>query len=100
MWIRSAYDPPFSRDSFVGCYSIEELAEQMTGTSWTTGTAFYYRDLCFIQQVEGGDEWLTIRHGMAFESISVMPFIERGEFASLIIRLLTAAKEQCQRLEY
>lgn len=99
-WIRSAYDPPFTHTSFAGCYSIDELAEQMTGTSWTIGTAFYYRDLCFIQQVEGGDEWLTIRHGTAFESITVTPSVECGEFASLVRRLLTASKEQCQRLEY
>lgn len=99
-WIKTATDPPFTRDSFVGCYSVEELAESMSGTMWAIGTAFYYRDLCFIQQVEGGDEWLAIRHGIAFESMTVTPFVERGEFASLITRLLTATKEQCQRLEY
>ena len=99
-WIRTATDPPFTRDSFVGCYSVEELAESMSGTMWAVGTAFYYRDLCFIQQVEGGDEWLTIRHGIGFESMTLGSRIEDGTFASLVRRLLSASREECQRLEY
>ena len=99
-WIKTATDPPFTRNSFVGCYSIDELAEWISGTAWAIGTAFYYRDLCFIQQVEGGDEWLTIRHGIAFESMTLGPSIEDGTFVALVQRLLAASKEQCQRLEY
>lgn len=99
-WIRPADDPPFTRTSFIGCYSIEELEEQLGFGNWSLGTAFYYHDLCFINQIDGGDEWLTIRHGIAFESITFRSYIENGEFASLITRLLTASKEQCQRLEY
>ncbi|WP_433269000.1 DUF3846 domain-containing protein [Actinosynnema sp. CS-041913] len=99
-WIAAADDPPFTRSSFVGCYSVEELAEQIGHTSWSLGTAFYYRDLCFINQVDGGDEWLTIRHGVVFESITFMPYIEASTFASLIARLLAASKEACLRLEY
>ena len=53
-----------------------------------------------IQQVDGGDEWLTIRHGMAFESITFGPCIEDGTFASLVRRLLAASKEQCEMLRY
>lgn len=98
--IREAYDPSFRIDGFVGCYSVEELEEQIGHGNWSTGTAFYYRDLCFINQIDGGDEWLTIRHGIAFESITFGPIIERGEFASLVRRLLTASKDQCQELEY
>jgi Domain of unknown function (DUF3846) len=99
-WIRAADDPPFTRDSFVGCYSIEELAERIGHGNWCIGTTFYYRDLCFINQVEGGDEWLTIRHGIAFESMTLNPSIEDGTFESLVCRLLAATTEQCERLEY
>ncbi len=81
-WITEANDPPFTRDSFIGCFSIEELEGQLGFGNWTIGTAFYYHDLCFINQVDGGDEWLTIRHGIAFESITVGPFIENGEFVT------------------
>jgi Domain of unknown function (DUF3846) len=99
-WISSADDPPFTRNSFVGCYSIDELEENIGHGNWAIGTAFYYRDLCFINQVEGGDEWLTIRHGIAFESMTLEPVIEEGRFARLIRRLLTASKAQCQALTY
>lgn len=99
-WIKNADDPPFTKDSFTGCYSVEELAERISGASWAVGVAFYYRDLCFINQVEGGDEWLAIRHGIAFESVTAEPLIENGTFAQLVRRLLAASKEQCQRLEY
>jgi len=99
-WIREADDPPFTPDSFVGCYSIDELDEWIGHGNWSMGTAFYYRDLCFINQVEGGDEWLTIRHGIAFESMTLEPYIEEGRFERLARRLLTATKEQCQALTY
>ncbi|MEU0520921.1 hypothetical protein [Streptosporangium sp. NPDC006007] len=99
-WISSADDPPFTRNSFVGCYSVEELEENIGHGNWAIGTAFYYRDLCFINQVEGGDEWLTIRHGIAFESMTLEPSIEENRFARLIRRLLTATKAQCQALTY
>jgi len=71
-WIKMADDPPFTSASFVGCYSIEELAERIGHGNWCIGTAFYYHDLCFINQVEGGDEWLTIRHGIAPEGPSAL----------------------------
>ncbi|MEV6831201.1 DUF3846 domain-containing protein [Amycolatopsis sp. NPDC051102] len=99
-WISSADDPPFTRNSFVGCYSVDELEERIGHGNWAIGTAFYYRDLCFINQVEGGDEWLTIRHGIAFESMTLEPIIDEGRFAQLIRRLLTASKAQCQALTY
>lgn len=98
--IHEAYDPPFLIDGFVGCYSIEELEERIGHGNWSIGTSFYYRDLCFINQVNGGDEWLTIRHGIAFESITFGPSIEEGRFASLIRRLLAASEEQCRELTY
>lgn len=99
-WIVEAEDPPFTRDSFTGCFSVEELEERISFGNWSLGTAFYYRDLCLINQVNGGDEWLTIRHGIAFESITFGPAIERGGFAKLIRVLLAATKEQCQNLTY
>lgn len=99
-WIKEADDPAFTRGSFVGCYSVDELAEAIGHGNWTVGTAFYYRDLCFINQVEGGDEWLTIRHGIAFESMTLGPSIENGRFAPLVQRLLTASRQQCQSLKY
>jgi len=98
--IAAATDPPFTKNSFTGCYSVEELAERISKTAWPIGTTFYYRDLCFIQWVTGGDEWFAIRHGIVLESFELIPRITDGTFASLVHRLLTASKEQCERREY
>lgn len=99
-WIQEAWDPPFDRESFKRCHTVDELREELARIAWCVGTAFHYRDLCLINQVEGGDEWLTIRHGIAFESITFGGYIEHGEFESLINRLLAATKDQCEQLSY
>jgi hypothetical protein len=99
-WIAASCDPPFTRESFHECYTLIELEDRIGHGNWSVGVAFFYRDLCFINQVDGGDEWLTIRHGIAFESITVGPIIERGRFVSLVRRLLAATKQQCQELTY
>lgn len=99
-WIAQAYDPPFTKTSFYECTTPEELKEKFEHGNWCLGTAFHYRDVCFINQIDGGDEWLTIRHDMAFDSISWMLVIRNGEFHNLLNRLLRATPEQCRRLEY
>ena len=58
-WIREACDPPFTRKSFHRCATREELRERIWHGNWCLGQAFYLGDLCFIQQVDGGDEWLS-----------------------------------------
>lgn len=107
-WIREASDPPFTKDSFYGCQSIDELEERLDFTNWSLGQAFYYRNLCFINQVNGGDEWLTIKTfrdedrltSLAFESFTFSSYIEEGRFKNLILRLLKASQEDCRRLTY
>jgi hypothetical protein len=99
-WIVQAYDPPLTRACFYECRTPEELKEKLEHGNWCLGTAFYYLDICFINQVDGGDEWLTIRHGIPFESISWMIVIRAGQFHDLLNRLLSATPEQCPRLEY
>lgn len=107
-WIRHADDPQFTRASFYGCQSVEELEERLSFTNWSLGTAFYYRSLCFINQVNGGDEWLTVKafgdgsepNSLAFESITFERYIEEGRFKDLIGRLLKASREDCRRLTY
>lgn len=66
-WIKYAYDPPFSENSFCECSSIAELEERIGHGNWCLGTAFFYGNLCFINQVDGGDEWLTIKGDYAFD---------------------------------
>jgi hypothetical protein len=84
---------------------VTELQGRIGHGNWTLGQAFHLADLCFINQVDGGDEWLTIRSDItgkpfAFESITFGPMIARGEFAEFIGRLNAATDEQCRTLAY
>jgi len=78
--------------------------------NWCLGQAVLYKNLCFIQQVDGGDEWLTIKDfeggAISFESISFQHILdEHGEdgdknFDDYLARLLVASKEACLKLTY
>jgi hypothetical protein len=89
--------------TWVSC--IGELKAIMEHGNWAIRTAFVLGDLCFMQQVNGGDEWLTLKffkeHGwVSFESISFELVIRDGEFEDLIARLITASYEDCKGLNY
>jgi hypothetical protein len=102
-WISRACDPPFDKDSFYECKTLDELAEKLAKGNWCLGQAFYYKNLCFINQVNGGDEWLTIRDDLPFESISCGYIIKtRGKehFFALVEDMLKATREQLKNLEY
>jgi hypothetical protein len=99
-WIRRACDPPFTRKGFVECVDAAELAARLSHGNWCLGQAFFFGDLCFIQQVGGGDEWLVIKHNVAFESASCGHMIAHGTFADFLSRIGAATLEQCASLAY
>ena len=115
-WITRAVDPPFTETSFAECRTVDELLDRFEHGNWCLGQAFYLDDLCFIQQVDGGDEWLTIKQDLAFESISFGHIIRRdgppipqhlikyvrwaSEAWQLIEDLQRATLAQCKALEY
>lgn len=90
--------------SFTIFGTIEHLKDAFDHGNWCLGQAFIYNDLCFIQQVDGGDEWLTIkRFGdevLSFESISWKPYINDDSFEEQFSRLENATKQQCESLNY
>lgn len=93
-----------NKNSFTVFTDLNKLKEDMSHRNWCLGQAFVYHDLCFMNQVDGGGEWLTIKRfndeAISFESISMHLVIEDGEFEDLIERLEKATKEQCQTLDY
>lgn len=102
-WIRQAHDPEFTRTSFIECMTINTLVKKLRGGNWSLGQAFYYKNLCFINQVDGGDEWKVIRDDIDFESWSCGSVIrEYGEerFINQLNRMLAATDEQLRNLEY
>lgn len=92
-WISGAYDPPFTIASLTKTNSIEELKTLIQKGNWCLGQGFYYQNLCFIDQVDGGDEWLTIRADLDFNSFTFYYIIKSGQFETIINRLLNASNE-------
>lgn len=71
--IRKASDPPFTRDSFRNAEytDIGLMVDRILQSPyWCVGQPFYWRNVCFIDQVEGGDEWLVIIDEEPVESFS------------------------------
>jgi hypothetical protein len=61
---------------FVGIDDLDALAERFEHGNWSIRTVFLYGGLAFVQQVNGGDEWLALRQTApreweSFESISM-----------------------------
>jgi len=99
-WICWACDPAFTRKCFVECADAAGLAERLSHGNWCLGQSFFLGDLCFIQQVGGGDEWLVIKHNVAFESASCGTMIATVRFADFLARIQAATVEQCAALAY
>ncbi len=99
-WIREATDPPFTSDSFYTCRDEDELAEKLCGEhGWSLGATFVLDDLCFIQQVDGGSEWLVIKQHAAFESFSCR-VMGRERFLASLRGIQQATVAQCKALKY
>jgi hypothetical protein len=99
-WIRCAWDPPLTRQSFTRCADATELKAQLEHGNWCLGSAFYLGELCFIEQTGGGDEWLVVKQNIAFESASCGAMIANGRFDDFLSRIQAATTEQCARLAY
>ncbi|WP_336775100.1 hypothetical protein [Paenibacillus sp. MMO-58] len=87
-WIRAAEDPFFNRESFVVCETMEQLIEKFQRGNWSLGQAFVYKNLCFINQVNAGDEWLTIKDYKPFESITFKAVLRHQDGQAYIQELL------------
>lgn len=77
------------------------LREFFESGNWCLGQAIIYKELCFIQQVNGGDEWLTIKrfpNGNIedFESISWALIIKKDgvEGFQKLLKNLISAKDR------
>ena len=96
------HDYPFYLERYD---DIEMLKCFFRHGNWGIRTAVQHRDLIFVNQVNAGDEWWTLKILsdqllLPFESITFQPYIDRGEFEELIDRMVRATPEQCQGLHY
>jgi hypothetical protein len=101
-WVVEAEDPPFNERSFHECKTVDELIEKFDHGNWCLGQAFYLGDTCFINQVDGGDEWLVIKQDCAFESFTARLMVHDSlyPFKRLIEDIQNATLDQCRKLEY
>lgn len=99
LWIREAEDPTFDFHSFTQCDTYAELADWVLKGNWCLGQAFYCKDICLINQVHGGDEWLVIKGDIPFESFTCS-LIGRERLISTLEDIEASTEEECKRLEY
>ena len=88
IFIRNAIDPPFTKRTFEKCESLQDLYEFLNSSTWCLGQAFYFENLCIINQMNGGDEWLIIKDNKIIDSFSFDIIIRKGMFFQLMEKLL------------
>lgn len=103
-------DDPFleldSPYSFVRAKDLNTLEMYFMNSNWSIRQGIVFKNLAFINQVNGGDEWWTLKYDeenrkwVAFESITMHSFIEKNTFRNLMRRLLEAPIELCLALNY
>jgi hypothetical protein len=83
---------------------LEMLQRFFEHGNWGIRAGVQYQDLIFVNQVNGGDEWWTLKIDgeklVPFESVTFCLIIQRGEFRDYVRRLRAATPEQCRRLDY
>jgi hypothetical protein len=90
--------------SFRRYETLDELRMFFKWGYWAIRCGAVYENLCFVQQVNGGDEWWVIKKFtdgelIGFESISFSHIISDPKpyitFEAMVDHLLKATKEQC-----
>lgn len=72
---------------FIKCHRKLDLMNYMSQGNWALRQGFVYKDIAFVQQVNGGDEYLTLikkndGKWIVFDSVSVEGSIKNNEFYS------------------
>lgn len=87
--------------NYLRCERCLDLMNHLEHVSWAIRDGFLFKDMAFIQQVNGGDEyWTLINHNgewIDYESVTFRPSIERGEFYALIEKLHEEGIQAIQR---
>ena len=84
---------------------LEELRSFFTHGNWAIRQGICYKDLAFIQQVNGGDEWWTLKRvddgWLDFENISFEGTVEDPDrFDHLICSMAAASPQVCHDLPF
>lgn len=101
-------DDPYMEEypyEFDRCFSMQDLQDFFKQGNWGIRQGVVYGDLAFIQQVNGGDEWWTLKQDgeewVDFESISFKRIAgDISELTRYIAGMRIATVEECKRLDY
>jgi hypothetical protein len=106
-------EPNISPDDFLGFDSAIEMAKYILRGNWNSAQGFYVKgsDTVWINQIMGGSEWMVIKQGTRFESISAELVagatyengyepVDPWKLASLIDGINRSTVEQCVAYEY
>ena len=82
------YDENDYQYNFRSCPTRVDLYNIFSHGNWAIRDGFVYKDMAFIQQVNGGDEyWTLMKHGdqwVDYDSVTFHFAIERDEFYELL----------------
>jgi len=91
-------------DSVTVIEDIETLREFFKAGNWCLGQAVIYKSLVFMQQENGGDEWLTMKRFIPdnevidFESVTFMPMAyEYADIEGEHYQSYRGSKEKCSK---
>ena len=101
-------DDPFLEEypyEFSRTDSVDRLREALGSGNWAIRQGFCYRDLAFIQQVNGGDEWWTLKQDgktwVPFESLSFKRIAgDISELTRYVAGMRLATVDECKHLHY
>lgn len=111
-WLRRGgfawQDDPYLEEypyEFDRCFSMDDLSDFLSNGNWAIRQGVIYGDLAFIQQVDGGDEWWTLKQDgnewVPFESLSLQAIAkDRSELVRHIAGMRIATVDECKRLDY
>lgn len=101
-------DDPYLEEypyAFSRTESVESLREAFAQGNWSIRQGFVFKDLAFIQQEDGGDEWWTCKRfgdeWVNFESCNFGSMAkDPSAFESTIAHMCNATREQCAFGDY
>lgn len=100
LWICESHDPPFDKSMIYACKSLKELKSKFEHGNWCLGQGFSFMNFCFINQINGGSEWLAIKDDFSFESASFDLMLKDSTYDEWMNDVFTATDKQLKTLSY
>jgi hypothetical protein len=83
---------------------VDMLERFFAHVNWAIRAAVQHHDLIFVNQVNAGDEWWTLKIDgdqlVPFESLTWRRIIASGQFEQYMTGMLNATVDECRRGDY